>query len=132
VYKFSNIRYAQSPEGNLRFRAPVAPLSDRGTVHNGSEIRVCPQGVPAWQASAFIPTAEYEAGKPFTLEAWEASIASSSPIPGLNFNANAMEDCLFLDVHVSLNAFNNASTVVDAGEGAPVLVWVSVLLISRK
>lgn len=63
IYTFSNIRYTQSPTGNLRFRGPAAPLVDRSTVRNGSEQRTCPQGIPAWQSKAFAPIDEFSAAE---------------------------------------------------------------------
>ncbi|KAF4537623.1 Acetylcholinesterase precursor [Lasiodiplodia theobromae] len=42
-YNFSNIRYAAPPVGDLRFKAPQAPETDRSVVDDGSIDRICPQ-----------------------------------------------------------------------------------------
>ena len=127
IYVFSNIRYAQPPTGNLRFRAPLPPKTDRSTIQTGSEIRTCPQGVPDWQSNAFIPISRFSNGVPFTLEAWEAAINSSTPFPQSVFNGNVTEDCLFLDVHVPGEILRSAQG--DKRAEAPVLVWVSLPLL---
>ncbi|CAG9984033.1 unnamed protein product [Clonostachys byssicola] len=106
VYQFSNIRYAQPPVGDLRFRAPRPPLTNRNEIQNGSQPRTCPQGVAGWQARAFGPIGAFTNGKPFTLEAWEQAIQNSS-IPPIDFNKASSEDCLFLDVHVPKKIFKS-------------------------
>lgn len=50
-YKFKNIRYAAAPLGNLRFRRPQRPLTNR-TLDNGSQDRRCPQAIPSWAIGA--------------------------------------------------------------------------------
>lgn len=124
IYTFTNIRYAQAPVGDLRFRAPLPPLPNRDTIQNGSGTRICPQGVPEWQARAFGPFVEYTSGRRnFSLAAWVADVANATA-PPINFTAGNTEDCLFLDVHVP-------RTVLEAAQRcratAPVLVWVSLL-----
>ncbi|OJD30095.1 carboxylesterase family protein [Diplodia corticola] len=42
-YNFSNIRYAAPPVGELRFKAPEAPVTDRSVINDGSIDRICPQ-----------------------------------------------------------------------------------------
>lgn len=136
VYKFSNIRYAQAPTGNLRWRGPVPPLTDRSTVYNGSETRTCPQGVPAWQGKSTSATGAYqnnksieELSKPFNLTGWEYDMQNAPPFK-YPWNANSNEDCLFLDVHVSKSVLRQG--VKWKGKdgkgkgkgGAPVLIWV--------
>ncbi|KAJ6782487.1 hypothetical protein PWT90_05290 [Aphanocladium album] len=124
IYTFSNIRYAQPPTGNLRFRAPVSPLVDRSTVRNGSEQRTCPQGIPAWQSKAIVPIAQFSAsGKPFNLSAWEQAIEDAPPIP-IDTTKGTTEDCLFLDVHVPKKIFERAQRNPKGFHGVPVLVWV--------
>ena len=122
-YKFSNIRYAQPPVGELRFRAPRAPLTDRITVRNGSEIRICPQGVPEWQLKAFAPITKYSSGAPFTLENWEKDIATMEP-PKIDFYSGNTEDCLFLDVYVPAKVLEKKRKHSKGFKGVPVLAWV--------
>ncbi|KAH7322570.1 Alpha/Beta hydrolase protein [Stachybotrys elegans] len=121
-YKFSNIRFAQAPTGDLRFRAPLPPLIDRSVVQNGQEYRACPQAIPRWQANAYIPIGKYSGLAPFTMESWKQDIANSNPPPGLleTMNDNTSEDCLFLDVHVPKKVFKKAGS----GKGVPVLAWI--------
>jgi carboxylesterase type B len=122
VYKFSNIRYAQAPIGNLRFRAPVAPLVQLGKIQTGAEVRACPQGIPLWQLRASKPIGLYSNGKDFSLESWEDDIKNYTASVGNP--PPTTEDCLFLDVHVPRKVFN-ANKQRKKGHGAPVLVWVS-------
>ena len=44
-----NIRYAQTPLGNLRFAAPIPPPGRNPIVQDGSVGTICPRAVPAWQ-----------------------------------------------------------------------------------
>ncbi|KAI1057383.1 hypothetical protein LB507_011532 [Fusarium sp. FIESC RH6] len=120
-YKFSNIRYAQPPTGNLRFRAPVPPLANRDQIQTGDEVRACPQGIPLWQARAVKPTAEYSNGKEFSLGSWEADIKNYTPATGKP-PPPTTEDCLFLDVHVPRQVFDDAKRGKSCN--TPVLVWI--------
>lgn len=115
-YNFSNIRYAAPPTGNLRFRAPKAPKKNRGTIQTGSPDRICAQAGPAWSiiAGQFIP--EYLQGQTVFNES--SFNTSTGPAPPLD--PRTTEDCLFLDVLVPKNIFDNAGK----GKGAPVLVWI--------
>lgn len=122
-YNFSNIRYAQPPVGDLRFRAPVPPQGRNTTVDNGSVGRICPQANSAWELIAAVFDPDYLEGKPFNLSATEASLASkSSPPPSLD--PRTTEDCLFLDVVVPQNILVSASNSLNLTSGAPVLVWI--------
>ncbi|KAF5004968.1 hypothetical protein FDECE_8563 [Fusarium decemcellulare] len=123
VYKFSNIRYAQPPVGELRFRAPVAPLPNHDEIQTGAEVTACPQGVPFWLARAFKPIGLYTNGKEFRLESWEADIKNSTPPSGGSPPPPPTEDCLFLDVHVPRKVFD-AAKKSKKDCGAPVLVWI--------
>lgn len=107
-YNFSNIRYAQAPVGDLRFRAPSAPKGRNTTIDDGSIGRICPQANPGWEpiAAEFVP--DYLEGKPFNLSAAEAKpqgMNNASPAQ----DPRTTEDCLFLDVvsypfHISANS----------------------------
>ncbi|ETS81520.1 hypothetical protein PFICI_06522 [Pestalotiopsis fici W106-1] len=127
VYLFQNIRYAQPPTGERRFRAPAAPKIDRTAVRNGSELRNCPQGMPVWQAKAYGPIRKFsDPRNSFNLTAWEEAIATAR-IPELELNAETTEDCLFLDVHVQKGIFDRAQQDLQSSQssdGAPVLVWI--------
>ncbi|KAL6721056.1 hypothetical protein ACLMJK_000156 [Lecanora helva] len=122
-YNFSNIRYAQPPVGDLRFRAPVAPRGRNTTVNDGSIGVVCPQANPAWEliAEEFIP--DYLQRRPFNLSAAEAILSSmSSSLP--KQDPRTTEDCLFLDVLVTQSTFQQTSNTTTSAAGSPVLVWI--------
>ncbi|KAG8352452.1 hypothetical protein FVEN_g9511 [Fusarium venenatum] len=121
TYKFSNIRYGQAPTGNLRFRAPVAPLTNRDNIQTGEEIRICPQGLPKWQASASKAIGLYSSGKDFSLDSWIADIKDYVPSVGRPLPPTT-EDCLFLDVHVPRKVFMAAQQGKSCD--AAVLVWI--------
>ncbi|KAL7786970.1 alpha/beta-hydrolase [Trichoderma ceciliae] len=124
AYMFQNIKYAQPPVGDLRFRTPAHPKTNRTTVQTGSELRFCPQGVPVWQGDAYTPIGKYSnPANAFTLQAWEKSIQNGQPLP-VDWNDGAQEDCLFLDVHVTKKAFQQAGQKACGDGDAPVLVWV--------
>src|SRR5688572_7113266 len=75
IYKFQNVRYAREPSGDLRFRAPEAPLTNRSTIQVGAETRICPQGRPAWMSRNLATIGKYSNPTvPFTLEAWVEDI----------------------------------------------------------
>ncbi|KAL9035894.1 MAG: hypothetical protein Q9214_006380, partial [Letrouitia sp. 1 TL-2023] len=124
IYKFANIRFARSPAGELRFRAPQPPEINRSVIQDGSFERTCPQAVPTWQNNAFIPLAEYSNGGPFNLSGWEAGIAEGTTIPISQFLDGNIEDCLFLDVYVPRKVLERAETDPGRIENVPVLFWV--------
>jgi len=120
-YNFSNIRYAEPPVGDLRFRAPVPVTTQSNTVQNGSLGAICPQANPAWLAitTTFIPA--YLTGMNFSYEAAVAALANSSaPPPAMD--PRTSEDCLFLDVVVPKQIFDQAGN--QSCGGAPVMVWI--------
>ncbi|PBP15781.1 acetylcholinesterase precursor [Diplocarpon rosae] len=119
-YNFSNIRYAAPPVGSLRFAPPTAPsVHGRVEVNDGSQMRVCPNAVPAWSTVALqwltegINTINITAGyTPPNLSQNSSSIPP--PVPGTS------EDCLFLDVLVPRAVFDENMK----SKGAPVVVWI--------
>lgn len=76
-YSFKNIRYAEAPVGDLRFRAPMPAVAVNRTVNDGSQSVICPQASPDW-----------------------FSMGISS------FDPRENEDCLFLDVVVNQGGFD--------------------------
>ena len=119
-YNFSNIRYAEPPIGELRFRAPVPVKgSDNTTVNTGSVGVICPQSSPGWGqiADKFFP--DYLEGIPFNLSATEAANNASSTGASTKQDPRTSEDCLFLDVIVPQQVFN----AQNGTSGAPVMVW---------
>lgn len=88
-YNFSNIRYAAPP---TRFQLPQDPPNNRSVgVQDGSYGKICPQAYTPWQSSAAVtaPPGELES-----------------------------EDCLFLDVVVSADAWSQRTNAA-----LPVIVW---------
>jgi hypothetical protein len=104
-YNFSNIRFGAAPTGNSRFTAPVLPSGRNKTVNTGQTEFICPQADPAWLLTA----EKYLSGVPLATLINESSSSSSSlslsdlPTP----DPKTSEDCLFLDVMVPVNIFNN-------------------------
>lgn len=92
-YNFSNIRYASSPIDALRFQLPRDPPDNRSAgVQDGSYGKICPQAYTPWQSSTAVtaPPGELES-----------------------------EDCLFLDVVVSEDAWRRRGNA-----SLPVLAWI--------
>lgn len=120
-YNFSNIRFAEPPVGDRRFRAPVPPRGRSKTVNQGKIGRICPQADPAWLliAAQFLPA--YLTGKPFNASAAEAALAANSSL-GPPQDPRTSEDCLFLDVIVPQKVFRHVGDAKNAA--APVLVWL--------
>ncbi|KAL8674755.1 MAG: hypothetical protein Q9168_000839 [Polycauliona sp. 1 TL-2023] len=125
TYNFSNIRYAEPPTGDLRFRAPVPPQGVNRTVDQGLVGRVCHQANPAWllTSAEFVPA--YLTGQPFNASAAEAAVEAAVASPG-PVDPRETEDCLFLDVVVPEQIFNQAGGSNDSNtkQGAPVMVWI--------
>lgn len=82
-YMFSNIRYAEPPVGEFRFRAPIPPRTRTKTVDQGEIGRVCPQAETSWGAIAAHFITKYLAEKKFDASALESALSniSSSPPP---------------------------------------------------
>lgn len=87
-YNFSNIRYAAPPIGNLRWRAPQPPLTNRKHINNGSLGYICPQAPLLWFD-----------------EANTALGPLAAVIPPAIFSQEESEDCLFLDVIAPTKSF---------------------------
>lgn len=91
---YRNIRFAQPPIGDLRFRRPVTPPPGSVEVQNGvlpKNSTNCVQTWPSWM----------------------------TVIPGLNGTTWGHEDCLFLDIYVP-----EGLTEASASTGVPVLHWI--------
>lgn len=132
MYKFSNIRYAQAPVGDLRWRGPKAPKTDRSVPKNGDGVRTCPQGVPDWMSRSFIPIGRYSGGVPWNHTTWVAAINASTPFNQTIFNANVTEDCLFLDLYVPGKVLSKAIKNKKGSRDVPVLVFVHLPVLSLK
>ncbi|KAL8672202.1 MAG: hypothetical protein Q9168_003334 [Polycauliona sp. 1 TL-2023] len=120
-YNFSNVRYAQPPVGELRFRLPKAPLTNRTGVNNGQDGRVCPQGSPPWSQERALFLKAYSAYsqgqgsiEPFTRAPPPGFDTSPKPPPATD--GRESEDCLFLEVIVPTGVFSQTKK-------APVVIW---------
>lgn len=122
-YNFSNIRYAAPPLGNLRFRQPELPLTDRSVVNDGSTNRICPQGSANWGIVGTVFLLDYIAtGKlPNISISAINEVINSDTVTNVTRDPRESEDCLFLDVIVPQRVFENAGS---GHRGAPVLVWI--------
>lgn len=114
-YNFSNIRYAAPPVGKLRFAPPVSPSTRHKVFNNGLNFAICPNAGPAWSSVA---------NKWLTEGIGSINITAGYTIPNITTAPPALagtnEDCLFLDVLVPKEVFDD-----DMREkGAPVVVWI--------
>lgn len=121
-YRFTNIRYAQPPLGNLRFAAPVPPAGRNPVIQTGNVSYTCPQAGPAWGVVSNSFQSSYVSNELSNFN--YSHLAQVAPeilpilISDLNHGSTVSEDCLFLDVTVPKKIFNNSSH-----RGAPVVVW---------
>ncbi|KAJ5083042.1 hypothetical protein N7532_012085 [Penicillium argentinense] len=125
LYNFSNIRFAAPPVGDLRFRAPVLPKTNRSHIQDGSVGRVCPQALPIWQE-------DIEPGFLLSLltgTKFNMSLdLSSYPYIPHPVDPRTSEDCLFLDVITPKETFHRAQSKKNGFTPkknlVPVLVWI--------
>ncbi len=122
LYNFSNIRYAEPPVGELRFRAPVPPRNRSKIIDQGEIGNVCPQGFPGWGAAVveFLP--DYLARKTLNASAIDSVLANSLSSPPPPQDPRVSEDCLFLNIIVPQKVFEQAAP--HRKPLAPVLVWI--------
>ena len=88
---FGNIRYADPPVGENRFKAPVPVSTVDRNVNDGSHGSKCPQAFPSWSLE--------EAAE-------EAGVTPDIVLRELITDPTISEDCLFLDVVVPCDIFN--------------------------
>ncbi|KUJ08779.1 carboxylesterase family protein-like protein [Mollisia scopiformis] len=125
-YNFSNIRYAEPPVGQFRFRAAIPPTTINRTVQEAPPDQICYQGgASAWQALTGPFLASIIAGPNASLAggidhsaAANISIPAGIPTTGTPIQS---EDCLFLDVMAPEVIFNAANT---SAKGAPVMLMI--------
>ncbi|CAG8069175.1 unnamed protein product [Penicillium salamii] len=111
-YTFSNIRYAAPPLGELRWKAPMPPLTNRSAIQSNSASISCAQATTGWQ----LRTSEYTNNYLKTGIVPNVSYSDLSAI-----SAGGVEDCLFLDVQVPHKIFDKHTR---DGKLSPVLVWI--------
>lgn len=130
AYTFQNIRYARPPTGDLRFRAPQAPETDRSAIQTGLEPRTCPQGSPKWQDLGGAVGAKWaDPEREFSIEEWVKDFHETA-VSDKDINegpGGVTEDCLFLDVHAPKKTLEEGFKGGKGQKGAPVLVWVCLL-----
>ncbi|KAK2775726.1 hypothetical protein FQN52_007186 [Onygenales sp. PD_12] len=124
IYKFSNIRFAQAPVGDLRFASPLPPQGRSEEVQRGELDVHCPQALPMFSIMGEMYKVAYVANTPFnltqTVETYESAMENiPATIEGIFGDLVQSEDCLFLDVVVPEGVFKRA----DSGRGAAVMVW---------
>ena len=129
IYNFTNIRFAQPPVGNLRWKPPVAPTGRNAQVQNGGDLQIwCPQAAPAWGLIAQNFSVAWVEGKgnDFNFNAsYAALLAMATANPAALSAApdpRQKEDCLFLNVFAPKAGFNSTLPATGKG-GAAVLVW---------
>jgi carboxylesterase type B len=111
-YNFSNIPYAAPPVDNLRFSAPVAPITLKTPpINDGSRFAICPQGIPLWTP---IVTDWLTNGIGVINQTAGYHIPTVTTLPPVL--PGTSEDCLLLDVLVPKAVFDNRAS----GKGAPV------------
>ncbi|KAK6206388.1 acetylcholinesterase [Colletotrichum tabaci] len=100
-YNFTNIRYAQAPVGDLRFRAPEPPVRRNPVVQIGDQGRICPQAMPEWTLISGQFTQAFAAGNASSFDysaAEEKARATMNktgwPATWANPNSHTTEDCL--------------------------------------
>ncbi|KAJ5687979.1 hypothetical protein N7536_010598 [Penicillium majusculum] len=111
-YSFCNIRYAAPPLGDLRWRHPMPPLTNRSTIQSNSESIACTQATPTWQ----LRTSQYLNNYLKTGIVPNVSYSDMSAI-----SVGGVEDCLFLDVQVPHKIFDGSKK---DRKLSPVLVWI--------
>jgi hypothetical protein len=111
-HSFPNIRYASAPVGDLRWKAPVPPQTNRSVIQSNAQSIECAQGSASWQ----IRTSKYI-----------SNYLKTGNIPNVTYSdlstfvSGGVEDCLFLDVMAPRTVFHSA---LANGTLAPVLVWI--------
>jgi carboxylesterase type B len=141
IYKFSNIRFAEPPVGDLRFAAPVYPKGSSSHVENGNVSRTCPQARGTGSIVNQLWVASIVAGNytEFNLtEAQQLQQAYLASTPPARPDPSETEDCLFLDVYVPQGVFENSTGTNGTNStgpgwndysngtsisGVPVLIW---------
>ena len=125
-YSFTNIRYAEPPVGDLRFRPPVPPKGDNRTVHDGKTGASCMQGNPAWflEIAGTLVLPAFISGENVSSVVEKAAGSASSgtaETPKLSDipaqDPNTSEDCLFLDVFVPKAIYDSPRRTAMKGKG---------------
>ncbi|CAG8109741.1 unnamed protein product [Penicillium salamii] len=120
-YNFTNIRYAAPPVGDLRWRLPAAPETNRTNIQTGNEGRACPSVLPLWSLLQAQWLTTYWDNKPLGI----STNISSYPYRPLPQDGSTTEDCLFLDVIVPKAVFEKTQHKESQDKKlAPVLVWI--------
>lgn len=97
-YSFKNIRYAEPPVGERRFKASTKVVTHARGINDGSFGFKCPQAYPEWALQD---------------QANAAGISTQEMMQLILADPTTNEDCLFLDVSVSRNVFNRAAHYQD-------------------
>jgi hypothetical protein len=112
VYIFTNIRFAEPPVGDLRWRKPQPPAPISG-IQDGTKGYSCKQILPK-RGLNFLGSYNEE---PWAADVDEAISGVGSYLwPKLTTSS---EDCLFLDIYVPGSIIKNIN-----GRKAPVFNWI--------
>ncbi|KAK4612174.1 Carboxylesterase patB [Fulvia fulva] len=122
-YNFLNIRYAQAPTGQLRFREPAYPKLDRVRVKTGDVERICPQARTVWSATSLQFVQQYLQGKTQFLPT-DFPVNGSAVLDAFvqSQDPRESEDCLFLNIMVPKQIFDNRKN--RKTKKAAALVWI--------
>ena len=127
---FANVRYGQPPVGKLRW-APPKPPKNEPKVQRGEVERICFQSQPSLPFTTLGPWIEaYLSNDTESFYQKYPNEPATPPIP-----ANLTEffppllpaetdDCLFLDVYVPKEIFDQRENWKRTKKGAPVFLWV--------
>ena len=107
-YNFSNIPFAAPPVGELRWKKPQPPVTNRAVVNTGSIGRICPQASPNWEDAAGTFAVEYVLYGPAAFDFPEPTVTTDLPDPF--FDGRISEDCLYLDVVVPKKIWDDRNT----------------------
>ncbi|KAJ7889187.1 alpha beta-hydrolase [Mycena leptocephala] len=107
ITTFLGIRYAASPTGELRFRAPQPPQTVAGVLNATTQPDQCFQAGGGTSAT-----------NPLEARAVSTISSSTNPLRARSINTTSSEDCLFLNV-------NFPSDIEGVPQGPlPVIVWI--------
>lgn len=128
ILTFSNVRYGQSPVGNLRWARPMPPEFEP-KLQRGEVERICFQSQPAWQVTTFRPWIEAYLSN--DTESFYKKYPDPPALPPIPANLTEFfpplspaetEDCLFLDVYVPKEIFDQREN--RTRNGSPIFLWV--------
>lgn len=119
-YNFSNIPYAETPVGDLRFAEPRKRTTKTKGVNHGTEGRICHQQQVAWVPEQLDFIKSYSLQQ--DLSPWTKGPPDFSKLPLPDPDPRSSEDCLLLDVVVPKEIWEKRND--KEFYPAPVMVWI--------